>query len=284
MDSTTERIDQLPPKAKDYLRDVLSLIDSKNSSAVSIIIFGTAISGGFSNAVSDVDIIIVLADHVPKKIKRILDEELHSLEYAHGFRRHAKSLIETLNKYANELAGMYLSHFVCYRHELLTGNSARVLNLLPVLSVFTSATRIPFANIVLSGKTIWGEDLLQHVNILPIRRSHLLIGCALYLSTVFGAILWFPILQDPTKVAMVYLKWSLHSCYFCYNLKAATMQQEIEYFTAKLGEQTAFRELTSLRQAGRRSFGFVTKCFSMILKLYTQTLRDVTFPISVHRE
>src|SRR5712692_870337 len=214
MVSTTEQIDDLPLKAKDYLYDVLSIIDSKDPSVVSIIAIGSVVRGGFSDAVSDVDIIVVLADHVSKKVKRFLDKELRSLEYKHGFRKHPKSMIETLNMLANELAGTYLSHFVCYRHELLAGNSARVLNLHPLLSFLTPVTRIPFANIVVSGKTIWGENLLNRVRILPITRLQLIQGCIVFLNQNFSSLLGFLIFRDATKIAMELLKWSLHSCYF----------------------------------------------------------------------
>ena len=284
MVSTAERIDDLPSKAEDYLYDVLSVIDSDDPSVVSIIAFGSVVKGGFSNAVSDVDIIVVLADHVSKKIKRFLDKELRSLEHKHGFRKHPKSIIETLNMLANELAGAYLSHFVCYRHELLAGNSARVLNLHPLLSFFTPATRIPFANMILSGKTIWGEKVLNHVRISPITRLQLIQGCAVYLDMNFNTMLGFLIFRDATKIAMEVLKWCLHSCYFCYNLKAATVQEEVNFFVSKLGERTVFTELISLRQGYKKSFGFVRRCFPMIIKLYTKTLRDITFPITIHRE
>ena len=281
---TAEQIDDLPPKAKNYLSDVLSVINSKDLSVVSIIAFGSVAKGGFSDAVSDVDIIVVLNDHDSRKTKRFLNKELQMLEYKHGFRKHPKGLITTLNMLANELAGIYLSHFICYKNELLLGDSARVLNLHPLLSFFTPATRIPFANMVISGKTVWGEDLLNHARILPITRWQLLQGCAANLNLNVNAILGFIILRDATKIVMEVLKWSLHSCYFCYNLKAATLQEEVDFFISRLGEQRVFRELMTLRQDYKTSFSFVKRCFSIIIKLYTKTLKDITFPIVINSE
>ena len=206
------------------------------------------------------------------------------LEYKHGFRKHPKGLIRTLNTLANELAGIYLSHFICYKNELLLGDSARVLNLHPLLSFFTPATRIPFANMVISGKTIWGEELLQQVRVLPITRWQLIQGCLANLNLSFNAILGFLIFRDATKIVMEVLKWSLHSCYFCYNLKAATVQEEVDFFVLRLGEQRVFRELMTLRQNYKKSFSFVKRCFPIIIKLYTETLKDITFPIVINSE
>ena len=281
---TTDQIDNLPAKAKDYLSDILSAINSHDSSVVSVIAVGSVAKGGFSNAVSDVDILVVLDDHVSRKIKRLLDEELKMLEYKHGFRRHPNGVIETLNMLANELAGIYLSHFICYKNELLLGDSARVLHLHPLLSFFTPATRIPFANMVISGKTIWGEELLQRVRILPITRWQLIQGCLVNLNLNLNGILSFFIFRDATKMVMEVLKWSLHSCYFCYNLKAATVQEEVDFFISKLGEQRVFRELMTLRQDYKKSFSFVKRCFPIIIKLYVKTLKDITFPIVINRE
>lgn len=278
MKASLNQLEYFPSKAKGYLSDVLSINDNKDLNIASIIVLGSVAKGGFSEAVSDVDIIVVLADNISKRMKRLVHKELRSLEYRHGFRKHPRSILETVYMLADELAGMNLSHFVCYKDELLAGNSARVLNLHPLLSFFTPATRIPFANIVVSGKTIWGEDILKHIKILPISRFQLIFGGVLCLNNTFNAIVAFPVFPNATKYAMETLKWSLHSCYFCYNLKAATVEEEVDFFVSKLGEQLVFTELMLLRKEYKKSFGFVKRCFSMIIKLYVKTVGDNKFP------
>ena len=58
--------------------------------------------------------------------------------------------------------------FVCTRSDLLSGEPARVLDIPLVQAFFVD--RIAIRSIVSSGITVWGEDLLARVALLPIRR------------------------------------------------------------------------------------------------------------------
>lgn len=66
---------KLPASIRDYLDAVFELADQEACEIVSIMIFGSAAKGGFT-PVSDVDLLIVLADEVPWKEKVRLKHEL----------------------------------------------------------------------------------------------------------------------------------------------------------------------------------------------------------------
>ena len=43
-----------------------------------------------------------------------------------------------------------------------------------------------------------------------------------------------------TKYAMGVLKGSVHSCFFCYELRRASLEEEISWFERRLGPSRAF--------------------------------------------
>jgi hypothetical protein len=93
----------------------------------------------------------------------------------------------------------------------------------------------------------------------------------------------FPLLYDATKYAMGALKHSLHSCYFCYHLKTAPLNEEVEFFHSRLGRSKTLRDLLKLRQEYHRSFAFVLRCVPVLFRLHVQTALDNRFPRAVAR-
>jgi hypothetical protein len=73
------------------------------------------------------------------------------------------------------------------------------------------------------------------------------------------------------------LKHSLHSCFFCYQRRAGSLEEEVAFFNQRLGTNRMLRELLSLRQHDRRSFGFVIRCIPTIARLHLRTARDNRF-------
>src|SRR6266511_3677035 len=76
---------QLPLRVQTYLHAVVQTCAQIGYSLVSVVLFGSVTKGGFSS-VSDVDLIIVLADDTTQDDKRRLREEIARLETIHGFR------------------------------------------------------------------------------------------------------------------------------------------------------------------------------------------------------
>jgi predicted nucleotidyltransferase len=72
-------------RVQQYLDAVAQLHPSGVSSLVSVILFGSAASGGFSES-SDVDLIIVLPDEATLEDRRRLRGVVADLEITHGLR------------------------------------------------------------------------------------------------------------------------------------------------------------------------------------------------------
>ena len=93
----------------------------------------------------------------------------------------------------------------------------------------------------------------------------------------------FLVIPEATKHAMGTLKRSLHSCYFCYQLRAGPLEEEVAFFKARLGETPILHELLALRLEYRDSFGFVLRCLPTIASLHVRTARENPYPRPARR-
>src|SRR5205809_7370490 len=101
---------QLLPRVQTYLDELLRTCAQIEQPLVSVILFGSAASGGFSSA-SDVDLMIVVPDDTTPEGKRRLRAEVTRLEIAHGFRpAHPRRALQARIERA---VGHLFSCFIC---------------------------------------------------------------------------------------------------------------------------------------------------------------------------
>ena len=270
----------LPANVRGYLDAVFEFADHKSSEIVSIMIFGSVAKGGFS-PVSDVDLFVVLADEVPWDEKKKLQHDLAGLELQHKLRKRPKSKKESILTGVDRLAGQFKSQFICYKHDFISGNTAAVAGINPVLESLFLSTRIAFADDVVSARTLWGEELLPQVSVPLLMKAHLVKNCLGFLAFNACALAVFPLVPNATKYSMSALKWMLHTCHFCMTLKSSTIEEAVEFFQAEIDGDAQLMELLSLRSLHRPSFRFVKDCFGTIFKLYSVTVKQAVFPISI---
>jgi hypothetical protein len=241
----------------------------------SVVVFGSAAKGAFLGAVSDVDVIIVVSDDASRATRLRLRKDIARLETLHRFRPtrgHSSGLVHARIERA---VGHGISCFVCTRGDLISGDVGRVLDLLPWEALFVD--RIVLASIIASAITVWGEDVLPGVRVPPVRRFDVFKALFGFSGQVLLSLLTFPVLPDATRYAMGVLKHSLHSCFFCYERRTTTLEEEVAFFNRRLGPSRTLVELLSLRQQYRRSFAFVIRCLPALARLHLRTAQDNRF-------
>ena len=85
-----------------------------------------------------------------------------------------------------------------------------------------------------------------------------------------------------TKYAMIVLKSSVHSCFFCYELRRASLEEEVSFFERRLGSNRTLIQLLALRHEYRTSFPFVVCCILTLVRLHWRTFIDNRFPREAH--
>ncbi len=267
----------LPVLAVDhYVSSVVSVCSSPDRGVVSVVLFGSANTGSYAPAISDVDLLIVVADSVTARDKKCLRETISQLEASCDVAKRYPYERGAWDVLADRITANVRSFFVCTRSDLLSGDPGRILDIPSVQARFVDRVAIP--SIVGSGITIWGEDLLAEVPLLPIRRLD--VGKAFFsffnqlLFTAFG----YLFTRGATRYAMEALKRSIHNCYYCYHLRPAQLANEVAFFQQRIGPCVALEELMELRTAYQPRFGFILRSIFTLARLHAVTAWDNQFP------
>jgi len=265
----------LRPRAQAYIAAVVRTCAEADNALVSVILFGSAATGGFSGTASDVDLILVLPDGASPEDRRRLRDSVTSLEITHGLRQ-APNRPGMLETFVERVSANDHSFFVCTRGDLLSGSIARIMSLNPAQAFFVD--RIVILGILSSAMTVWGEELLAHIPLPPIRRRDIFKALFGLFGQVAASVTLFPLLPGATRYAMAALKHSVHSCYFCYRASPAALEDEVDFFQRRLGPNRALEQLLTLRRTYAPSFAFVARCMPALMQLHLRTAWDNRFP------
>jgi predicted nucleotidyltransferase len=266
----------IPPRVQAYLEELVRTCGGSGRALVSIVLFGSSATGGFSATASDVDLILIVSDGTSEEDRRRLREAAERIEALHGLRENHAHPQGSLKAFVEKVTANVRSFFICTRSDLLSGRVERILDLRPSQALFVDRVVIP--SIVTSAVTVWGEDLLSQIPMLPIRRFDVFkaffgFSCQALLSAAV-----FPLLPGATKYAMGTLKRSVHNCYFCYHGRRASLEEEVNFFQRQLGSFSTLVHLLALRGEYRRSFDFVIRCVPTLVRLHLRTVLDNRFP------
>jgi hypothetical protein len=271
---------QTLPSVEAYLADVVGACAPPNGPLVSLVLFGSVATGGYSTPVSDVDLLLVVGNAADDAERRRLAEAVAELEAWHGLAKarpqRTGGFSAALESFADRISANVRAFFICTRADLLSGEPARILGIPRAQARFVDRVAIP--SIVASGTTVWGEDLLADVPLPPIRRLDVAKAFfGLFNQALFAAAV-YPLLPGATKYAMDALKRSVHNCYFCHHARPASLPAEIEFFESRYGGDRALKRLLSLRREYQPSLAFVVGCLPALARLHLRTARDVAFP------
>ncbi|MDQ3820111.1 MAG: nucleotidyltransferase domain-containing protein [Acidobacteriota bacterium] len=269
----------IPPTVRLYLENVVRACADGGLELVSVVLFGSAATGGFSETVSDVDMILVVPDETGREDRNRLRDVVEGLEALHGFRKNPARPRGPLEAFVEKVTANVRSFFICTRSDMLSGRVARILDLKPAQALFVDREVIP--SIVTSAVTVSGEDLLTQIPMPPIRRFDVLKAFHGFLSQALLSMTVFPVLPNATKYAMGTLKRSLHNCYFCYHGRRASLEEEVNFFQQRLGANRTIAQLLTLRGDYRRSFAFVAGCLPTLMRLHWRTAFDNRFPRAI---
>jgi hypothetical protein len=272
----------LPESVSTYLEQVVALADSTGGACVSIILYGSAAVGGYQ-AVSDVDLMLVLADDASADTRERMERGLLEIEERLGMGGAEAKGRGRLHQAVNGRLGVFGSHFVCPRSAFLAGEAWRIFGVSARSHGLIS--RIIFANILCSATTVWGEDLRPLVRTANVTRVDLLKALwGVWSILIVAVMLALPRPRVATRYAMAALKKSVHNTYFCYALSPAPLALKVTFFTGRMRALVGLRRLLSLREHYQPSVAFVLSCLWTIPYLHYRAARDNRFPIQVRAD
>jgi predicted nucleotidyltransferase len=269
----------LHPRVQAYLDAVIEECADGDGSLVSVILFGSAATGGFADAISDVDLIFVLPDGAGQEVRRRLNRSVRDLEILHGLAGDSLRSRGVFESLIDKITGNAHSFFVCTRAELLSANAAAILGVPAAQALFVDRVVIP--SIVFSAVTVWGEELLGEIVLPPIRRLDVFKSFFALANQAWLAFAAFRVLPGATRLSMGALKKSVHHYYFCCHGRPAALEKEIEFFQGTHGTVPALEQLISLRLEYRESFTFAARCIPAVARLHLRAALDNRFPRAI---
>jgi predicted nucleotidyltransferase len=270
---------RLHPRVRLYLDAVIEKCVDGGGPLVSLILFGSAVTGGFADAASDVDLIFVLSDGAGLESRRRLNAAVRELEILHGLAGDSLRQRGTFESLVDKITGNAHSVFVCTREELLSANAAGIFGIPAAQALFVDRVVVP--SIVFSAVTVWGEELLGEIVLPPIRRLDVFKSFFSLANQVWVSVSLFVVLPGATRLAMGALKKSVHHYYFCSHGRPAAIEKEIEFFHGKYGASPALEQLISLRREYRESFRFAVRCMPAVARLHMRAALDNQFPRAI---
>lgn len=272
----------LPEKAALYIADVFAAVDELPAPAT-VVIFGSLTHGGFSENVSDVDLLLVLDDKTTKPTIRQLDREITRLEFQHGFRKRTTAKLDPIYRWISSLTGMFVSHFACRRRDFIEARFARVFGVNRPLCFLFAPARIAWASILSTARVIrGGTDLLEEVARPPITRHQLRKSRAMTRLLCLAALASRPFHPDATKFAMESLKWTIHACHYCYTRQTLDLASEIAFFSSQSGFESLvplLDRMQELRNQYQQDSRFIRSTLGKLPHFHRLTLRQNSFPI-----
>jgi hypothetical protein len=273
---------RLAPAIEAYLADVARIRLARGDPLVSVVLFGSAATGGYAAGVSDVDLLVVLPNEASTEERRAVRDAVSGLEARHGLAKPRSPRPSALEAFAERITATVRSFFVCTRADLLSGDPGRILGIAPAQARFVDRIAIP--SIMASGVTAWGEDLIAQVPLRPIRRFDVVKAFFGLFNQLLFSVFIYPVLPTATRFAMDATKRSVHSCYFCYHARPAPLAEEVAFFREHHGPSRALARLMALRSAYRPSFGFVLDSLWAVARLHLRTALDNQFPRDARAE
>ena len=265
----------LPTQVTAYLEAVRRMANRRRPDIVSILMCGSYAIGGYAQSGSDVDLLVVLADRVPRDIKNVIAAELAALEITHGLRERPTSRLRHFYSVCDRRIGGFKSVTMCSKRDLLSANAAAVFQVSALAESLLISTHIfCFATIMTSAQMIWGEDVRSRTPLPAITGRHLTKNCISHLLRNACVLLGYLILPNATKYSMSILRGFLHDCYYTCTSRVASIEEEIDFFQARLGKHGAFEQLRSLRREYRASPAFIVSCFGALVRMHSMAVRE----------
>ena len=244
-----------------------------------MVLFGGVVEEYFADGVSDVDLIVVLADTCSKEDIKKARTTMKNIEIKYNFSRESGGIINRLLQLFNEHTGMFTSHFVCKKSSFENANFNKMfLQTIPffIIADLIVPKRIVLTNVFGSARVIYGDDLLQQIKISKCGIIDLIKDCSMNFVLSWVAIGVYPFSNAATKYSMQAMKWSFLACKTYLHEQSTNLDKACRYFMQNeiIGEYS--KEMFQLRGNYKSDIHFVITTPLRIIYIHLITMINTT--------
>ncbi|MFX0068454.1 MAG: nucleotidyltransferase domain-containing protein [Promethearchaeota archaeon] len=267
----------LPERVKAYLDVLVKKVNQIAADRlVSVLLFGSYAKGQPDPEKSDLDLVMVLDDKVSWGDIDVIDRMVEGLEIAYGFSRPPKTRLERLFRTIERATGMFASHFICKKSDILRGDFRRIFSVSRIFERLLAPSRLVFNAILSHAVTVYGDDILDKIRRPVIDIKQWLKSLSMCFLLSLSGFLAFFLSKKAERFLEEATKWSFLNTY-CYVFGQSPSFQKIIRFYSKKGLRLAEE---SLRPSGGFNVISAAKSPFTVIKIHVKGLRLLKNPIS----
>jgi len=261
----------IDPKVREHVQQVIQTsVTICGVHLRSVVLFGSAARGQFSEGVSDVDLILVVSDDTPNQVVRKLDTELERFEATKGPMKHRSHFLKV---FAYKTA-LFRSHFVVKDGALRSLDTRRLFNQaggfsLPLgrLLFSLAPADLVLRNVLRGAVVVHGENVISSLRLPdPTYSSIVQSFLVSFALSLFGA-LTSVLFADGTMFSLESLKWFLLDLQSHHNNRPSGVLDAVRFAEA-LHPSPILSQFTNLRQHYARSVSFSVLCPVYLILLF----------------
>lgn len=260
-------------RLRKYLREVFSLLFYYlgEDNIVALYVFGSALGEEYSDN-SDLDLLIVLDDRIGSEQIKYVNGLLESLEIKYGLCAMDSSFLGKILRAIERSTGMFESHFVCSKDDLLKGCFARVFKTNRFMSKLLAPSSIVFGSVLSRIRKIHGEDILKEVVTSKPTAFTMIKSLAMNLLLSLFTLILYPFSSKATKYEMEAAKWSLLASYYYLKKRNPGLIEVLKFFQRLSLPESYVKHFLQLRKNYQNNIMFGIATPLHVLKIHAITL------------
>lgn len=259
----------MPEKERRFLADLVSRCQGKiGEELVSVLLFGSAVKGGFVEGVSDFDMIIVVNDGLTSGEMNDLASEVERTSSEHDMVGSTSEGFRGIPRFIMRESGMFVSYFICREREFLSGDFSRIFHANPLLMRLIVPKGIVFGNVLKGLERAYGKDVVSDARMPSPTKTDVLKSMVMNELLVLLSLIYHPFTQDATKLAMEATKWSVFAASYWMTGESRSLSEGIGILSEKGISAGLLRRLDELRNEYRRDWSFTFSTLKEIPKIH----------------
>jgi hypothetical protein len=263
----------MPEKERRFLADLVSRCQGKiGDELISILLFGSAVKGGFVEGVSDFDMIIVVDDGMTSGEMNDLASEVERASSEHDMVGSTSEGFRGIPRFIMRESGMFVSYFICREGEFVSADFSRIFHTNPLLMKLIVPKGIVFGNVLKGLERVYGKDVVSVARMPRPTKLDILKSVVMNELLVLLSLIYHPFTQDATKLAMEATKWSVFTASYWMTGESRSLSEGIGILSEEGISAEHLRRLDELRKEYRRDWSFAFSTLKEIPKIHFSLL------------
>lgn len=224
-----------PLRVQNYIRETIGTTEAFLGKGCidSVILFGSTAQCQ-CEAISDVDLLIIVKNNITDERLKKLEPILKALEIKHEYDQYSTNWVTAILHVVEKTTGMFVSHFVCQREKWEKNEFSLVFNTNRLMTFFLAPEKLVFESMKDGAVALYGNALDSYKPVKTFSFMQLFKSLMMDLTISIGTLAILVLRRKNIKYALESFKWALRSGY-TYMYKKTGRVHEIAKKFVQLG-------------------------------------------------